>query len=100
MWYTYTMEYYSAVKSNALQSTLMRWINLEPIREWSKLEREKQININTYIWKLEWWYWLTYLQNNKKEANIRNRLMDTVGKGVGGINWESSIATYPLPYVK
>ena len=63
--------------------------------EWSKSEREKQISyINTYLCKLELWYWWTYLQDNKGEANIRNRLLDTVGKGVGGMNWESSIATY------
>ena len=26
--------------------------------------------------------------------------MDTVGEGMGGMNWESSIETYTLPYVK
>ena len=27
----YTMEYYSAIKRNAFESVLMRWMNLEPI---------------------------------------------------------------------
>ena len=31
LWYTYTMEYYSAIKKNTFESVLMRWINLEPI---------------------------------------------------------------------
>ena len=31
LWYIYTMEYYSAIKRNALESVLMRWMNLEPI---------------------------------------------------------------------
>ena len=31
LWYIYTMEYYSAIKRNTLQSVLMRWINLEPM---------------------------------------------------------------------
>ena len=31
MWYIYTMEYYSAIKRNAFESVLMRWMNLEPI---------------------------------------------------------------------
>ena len=31
LWYIYTMEYYSAIKRNTLQSVLMRWMNLEPI---------------------------------------------------------------------
>ena len=30
-WYIYTMAYYSAVKKNAFESVLMRWMNLEPI---------------------------------------------------------------------
>ena len=31
LWSIYTMEYYSAIKSNAFESILMKWINLEPI---------------------------------------------------------------------
>ena len=31
LWYTYTMEYYSAIKINTFESVLMRWMNLEPI---------------------------------------------------------------------
>ena len=31
LWYTYTMEYYSAIKKNAFKSVLMRWMKLEPI---------------------------------------------------------------------
>ena len=30
-WYIYTMEYYSAIKRNAFELVLMRWINLDPI---------------------------------------------------------------------
>ena len=30
-WYIYKMEYYSAIKKNAFESILMRWIKLEPI---------------------------------------------------------------------
>ena len=29
LWYLYTMEYYSAMKRNAFESVLMRWMNLE-----------------------------------------------------------------------
>jgi len=31
LWYTYTMEYYSAIKRNAFEPVLMKWLNLEPI---------------------------------------------------------------------
>ena len=30
-WYIYTMEYYSAIKKNAFESVIMRWMKLEPI---------------------------------------------------------------------
>ena len=28
LWYIYTMEYYSAIKKNAFESVLMRWMKL------------------------------------------------------------------------
>ena len=31
LWYMYTVGYYSAIKRNAFESVLMRWMNLEPI---------------------------------------------------------------------
>ena len=31
LWYIYIMEYYSAIKKNAFESVLMRWMKLEPI---------------------------------------------------------------------
>ena len=37
----YTMEYYSAIKRNAFESILMRWMNLEPIIESEVSQKEK-----------------------------------------------------------
>ena len=31
LWYIYTMEYYSDIKKNTLESVLMRWMKLEPM---------------------------------------------------------------------
>ena len=31
LWYIYPMEYYSAIKRNAFESVLMRWMHPEPI---------------------------------------------------------------------
>ena len=31
LWYIYAVEYYSAIKKNAFESVLMRWVKLEPI---------------------------------------------------------------------
>ena len=53
LWYIYRMEYYTAIKRNAFESVLMRWMNTEPITE-SEVSQKKQIlYINTYIWNLE-----------------------------------------------
>ena len=63
--------------------------------EWSKSERGKQISyINAYIWNIEIWYWWIYLQGCSGDAFRENRLMDTMGEGESGMNWESSIETY------
>ena len=41
LWYIYTMEYYSAIKRNAFELVLMRWINLEPIIQ-SEVSQQKK----------------------------------------------------------
>ena len=40
-WYIYTMEYYSAIKNNAFESVLMRWMKLEPIIQSEVSQKEK-----------------------------------------------------------
>ena len=62
--------------------------------EWSKSEREKQISyINAYMWNLETQYWWIYSQGRNGDADVENGLVDTVGEGEGGMNWESNIET-------
>ena len=43
LWYVHTMEYYSAIKKECIESLLMRWTNLEPIiqSEVSRKEKDK-----------------------------------------------------------
>ena len=57
VWYIYTMECYSAIRRNAFESVLMRWMNLEPIiqSEVSQKEKEKSYS-NAYVQNLEKWY--------------------------------------------
>ena len=59
LWQIYTMQYYSAIKRNAFESILMRWMNPEPIiqSEVSQKEKDKyRILMHIYIWNLEKWY--------------------------------------------
>ena len=41
LWYIYTMEYYSAIKKDAFESVLMRWMKLEPIIQSEVSQKEK-----------------------------------------------------------
>ena len=41
MWYINTKEYYSAIKRNAFESLLLRWMNLEPILQSKVSQKEK-----------------------------------------------------------
>ena len=43
-WYIYTMEYYSAIKKNAFESVLIRWMKLEPIIQSEVSQKEKSQN--------------------------------------------------------
>ena len=38
--------------------------------------------------------------DSKRDTDIKNRLLDSVGEGESGMIWENSIETYILPYVK
>ena len=40
------------------------------------------------------------MQGRKRDTDIENTLVDTAGEGEGGMNGESNIETYALPYVK
>ena len=51
LWYICTMEYYSAVKKNAFESVLTRWMKLEPIIQSEESQKEKhQYSILTHIY--------------------------------------------------
>ena len=54
LWYIYTMEYYSAIKRNALESVLMKWMNPQPIiqSEVSQKEKDKYC-ILTHIYGIQ-----------------------------------------------
>ena len=41
LWYVDTMQYYSAIKQNAFESVLMRWMNLEPIIQSKVSQKQK-----------------------------------------------------------
>ena len=40
------------------------------------------------------------MRDSKRDTDVKNRLLDSVGEGEGGMIWENSIETCILPYVK
>ena len=42
---------------------------------------------------------ITYVKYSKRDADIQNRLFDSVGEGEGGMIWENGIETC-ISYVK
>ena len=40
------------------------------------------------------------MRDRKRDTDTKNRLLDSVGEGEGGMIWENGIETYILPYVK
>ena len=40
------------------------------------------------------------MQDSKRDTDVKNRFLDSVGQGAGGMVWENSTETYILPYVK
>ena len=40
------------------------------------------------------------MRDSKRDTGVKNRLLDSVGEGEGGMIWENSIETCILPCVK
>ena len=100
LWYMYTIEYYSAIKKECI------CVSPNEVGEpracytrWSKSEKDKCcISMHTYgIRKM-------VLMNLLAGQQLRHRHREETcghsgGRG-GGADWESSVETYTLPYVK
>ena len=51
LWYIHTREYYSAIKKNAFELVLMKWMKLEPIIQSEVSQKDKhQYSILTHIY--------------------------------------------------
>ena len=53
LWYIYRMEYYSAIKKNAFESVLMRWMKLEHIIQHEVSQKGKyEYSILMHIYRI------------------------------------------------
>ena len=62
-------------------------MNLEPVVQSEMSQKEKNIYINAYIWNLEKWYWLTYMQEKNRDAD-REQTCGQSGERRGWANRE------------
>ena len=85
LWYIYTMEYYSAIKSNAFESVLMRWMKLEPIIQSEVSQKEKhQCSILTHIMEFRKMLMTTHMQDSKRDTDVKNTFWTMRKKGSVG----------------
>ena len=82
-----TMEYYLAIKRNALESVLVRWMNLEPvIQSEVKLERENQVTYRHIHMEHRKTVLMNLSAGQEQRCRHREQTLDTAGEGEGGNN--------------
>ena len=80
------MEYYSTVKKNAFESLLMRWMKLDPIIQSEVSQKEKhQYSILTHIYGIQKDGNDDPICKTARDTDVKNRLVDSVGEGKGGM---------------
>ena len=97
----YTMEYYSAIKSNTFESVLMRWMNIKPIIQSEVSQNKKdKYGILTHTHGIQ--------KNGTEEFIYRTAMekqtqrIDSWTWGEGKRGWDVWRVTWilTLPYVK
>ena len=85
LWCIYTMEYYSAIKKNAFESVLMRWMKLEPIIQSEVSQKEKdQYHILTHIYGIQKSSTEEFIYRATKEKQTQRIDLWTWGEGRRG----------------
>ena len=74
LWYIYTMEYYLAIKKNAFESVLMRWMKLEPIIQSEVSQKEKhQYSILMHIYGFRKMVMMTLYSRQQKRHRYKEQ---------------------------
>ena len=84
LWYIYTMEYYSAIKKNAFESVLMRWMKLEPIIQSEVSQKEKyQYSILMHIYGIYKILTMTLYARQQKRHRCKRQTVGLCGRRQG-----------------
>ena len=75
------MEYYSAIKKNALESVLMKWMKLEPIIKSEVSQKEKhQYSILTHIYGIRKMIMMTLYVRQQKRHRYKEQTFGLCGR--------------------
>ena len=78
------MEYYSAIKKNAFESVLMRWMKLELIIQSEVNQKEKhQYSILTRIYEFVEMVMMTLYVRQQKRHRCKEQIFGLCGRGRG-----------------
>ena len=82
LWYIYTMEYYSAIKKNTLESVLIRWMKLEPVIESEVSQKEKhQYSIRIIYMEFRKMIMITLYARQQKRHRCIEQSFGLCGRG-------------------
>ena len=81
LWYIYMMEYYSAIKENAFEPVLMRWMKLEPIIQSKVIQKEKyQYSILMHIYMEFRKVMMTLYARQQKRHRCKEQTVELCGR--------------------
>ena len=107
MWYIYTMEYYSAIERNKIESFVEMWMDLETVIQSEVSRKEKnKYRILMHICGIQKKGTDEPVCRAEVETDLENKCMDTKGGkprwgGDGGVlNWVIGIDMYTLMCIK
>ena len=81
------MDYYSAIKKNAFELVLMKWMKLAPIIQSEVNQKEKhQYSILMHIYGVQKdGNDDPYMRDSERDTDVKKRLLDSVGECEGGM---------------
>ena len=94
LWYLYTLDYYSAIKREASELVLMRWMNLKPITQSEKSKREKHIYVESRKMVL-----MSLFAGQQWRRRCREGTCDSGEEGEGRTDGESHVGARTPPHV-
>ena len=78
------MEYYSAIKKNAFESVLMRWMKLEPIIQNEVSQKEKhQYSILTHVYRFRKMVTMSLYARHQKRHRCKEQTFGLCGRRQG-----------------